>query len=295
MSNPVDTTGKFYLDVHSLDALRLQAQKNPKQALTAVSKQFEGVLMSMMLKSMRDATPQDGPFDSQQTKMYMSMLDQQLVQSLSQKGMGLAEIMVRQFSPPPAVPKPAVVSVPAPVAAAQTPAQAATPPAAAQTQATSVPMADSSDFVAKLLPHALEAEKATGIPAKFMLGQAALETGWGKHVIGSANGRSSHNLFGIKADKHWTGPVVTALTTEYVNGVPRKVYQNFRAYDSYAASFKDYAKMLSGNPRYASVVASSQDAAGFAQGLQSAGYATDPHYSDKLMHMFAQHPLNAVA
>ncbi len=271
MSNPVDSAGKFYLDVHSLDALRLQAAKDPKQALSAVSRQFESVLMSMMLKSMRDATPQEGLFDSEQTKLYMSMLDQQLSQTLSRKGMGLAEIMTRQLSP----------------GQAGQPVQA---PAALQT-AQSAPIG--SDFISGLLPHALEAAKATGIPAKFMLGQAALETGWGKHMIKSANGRNSHNLFGIKAGKNWTGPVVTALTTEYVNGVPKKVYQNFRAYGSYAESFQDYARLLSS--RYASVVASAQDAAGFAQGLQSAGYATDPDYAGKLMRMFAQNPLNAVA
>ncbi|HQT25558.1 MAG TPA: glucosaminidase domain-containing protein, partial [Burkholderiales bacterium] len=126
-------------------------------------------------------------------------------------------------------------------------------------------------------------------------GQAALETGWGRHEIKGASGRSSHNIFGIKADKHWKGGVVTAPTTEYVNGAPRKVYQNFRAYSSYAECFQDYAHMLASNPRYATVAASRQDAAGFAQGLQSAGYATDPHYSDKLMRIFGENAMQEVA
>ena len=289
MNDSIDSAGKFYLDAHGLDALRLQAKQNPNQALSQVSKQFEAVFMEMMLKSMRDATPQDGPFDSEQTKMYTSMLDQQIAQTLAKKGIGLADIMTRQLS-------------------RSTVAQHVNPPAAPQISRATLPQggvldaasavagsAGGADFISKMLPHAREAARRTGIPAKFMLGQAALETGWGKHEIKSANGRPSHNLFGIKADKHWKGPVVTAPTTEYVNGMPRKVYQNFRAYHSYAESFQDYAHMLAHDPRYASVVASGHDAAGFAQGLQTAGYATDPHYSDKLMRIFSENALQTVA
>ncbi|MHB1299267.1 MAG: flagellar assembly peptidoglycan hydrolase FlgJ [Burkholderiales bacterium] len=294
MNDAIDSAGKFYLDTHGLDALRLQAKQNPNQALSQVSRQFEAVFMEMMLKSMRDATPQDGPFDSEQTKMYTSMLDQQIAQTLAKKGIGLADIMTKQLSRstvaqhvnPPQQPMPQQISW------ATAPQAEAPSTDAASTMAGS---AQGRDFISKLLPHAREAARKTGIPAKFMLGQAALETGWGKHEIKSANGRPSHNLFGIKADKHWKGPVVTAPTTEYVNGMPRKVYQNFRAYHSYAESFQDYAHMLAHDPRYAPVVASGQDAAGFAQGLQSAGYATDPHYSDKLMRIFSVNALQTVA
>lgn len=120
------------------------------------------------------------------------------------------------------------------------------------------------------------ASAATGIPAKFMLGQAALETGWGKRVMQNPDGSSSHNLFGIKAGAGWTGKTVTAVTTEYVNGVPTTRSEKFRAYDTYADSFKDYANLLKSNPRYDKVLANATDASGFAQGLQRAGYATDP-------------------
>jgi flagellar protein FlgJ len=140
-------------------------------------------------------------------------------------------------------------------------------------------------FQEKLAAHAEEASRTTGIPAKFMLGQAALESGWGKHVIKSADGSSSHNLFGIKAGPNWKGKTVTAVTTEYVNGVPQKRVEKFRAYDSYADSFRDYAKMLRSNPRYEKVLANASDLKGFAQGLQRAGYATDPHYAAKLQHI----------
>ena len=137
-------------------------------------------------------------------------------------------------------------------------------------------------FQEKLHVHAAEAERATGVPAKFMLGQAALETGWGKRMIRNADGSNSHNLFGIKAGPGWKGKVATSVTTEYVNGRPHTKVEKFRAYDSPAESFKDYANMLARNPRYEKVLDSGGDAAAFAHGLQRAGYATDPQYAAKL-------------
>jgi flagellar protein FlgJ len=137
-------------------------------------------------------------------------------------------------------------------------------------------------FQEKLGAHAEAASRETGIPAKFMLGQAALESGWGKREIKGADGSASHNLFGIKAGPGWKGKVATAVTTEYVNGVPQTRMEKFRAYDSYADGFKDYAKLISNNPRYDKVMASAGDASSFAHGLQKAGYATDPHYATKL-------------
>jgi flagellar protein FlgJ len=137
-------------------------------------------------------------------------------------------------------------------------------------------------FQEKLHVHAAEAERTTGVPAKFMLGQAALESGWGKRMIRNADGTNSNNLFGIKAGPGWKGKVATAVTTEYVNGVARQKVERFRAYDTPADSFKDYANMLARNPRYDKVINSGGDAAAFAQGLQRAGYATDPMYAAKL-------------
>ena len=143
-------------------------------------------------------------------------------------------------------------------------------------------------FQEKLTAHAEEASRATGIPAKFMLGQAALESGWGKHEIMGRDGTTSHNLFGIKAGGSWTGKVAEAVTTEYVNGVPHTRVEKFRAYDSYADSFRDYAKLITENKRYDKVVASAGDASSFAQGLQRAGYATDPNYAAKLTRIIKQ-------
>lgn len=141
------------------------------------------------------------------------------------------------------------------------------------------------EFQTKLMPYAQQASQATGIPAVFMLGQAALESGWGKRELRGADGTPSYNLFGVKAGSNWKGPVVESVTTEYVGGVARKSVEKFRAYASYGEAFGDYANLLRSNPRYAEVVAQALQGLGaerFAQGLQKAGYATDPNYADKL-------------
>jgi flagellar protein FlgJ len=138
-------------------------------------------------------------------------------------------------------------------------------------------------FVDKLAAPAQAASAATGIPARFIIGQAALESGWGQSEIRKADGSTSHNVFGIKATKDWTGKTVSTVTTEYVNGRPQRTVEKFRAYDSYQEAMTDYASLLKGNPRYAQVINSSHDVNGFANGMQRAGYATDPHYARKLM------------
>ena len=137
-------------------------------------------------------------------------------------------------------------------------------------------------FFDRMKAHANEAAKATGIPAKFMLGQAALESGWGKREIKNPDGSTSHNLFGIKAGANWNGPTVSVTTTEYVNGIPRQSVEKFRAYSSYAESFKDYAALITKSPRYSAVAGNSGSVEGFAVSLQRAGYATDPRYAEKL-------------
>jgi len=145
------------------------------------------------------------------------------------------------------------------------------------------------DFIRSHQGAARAAEAASGIPAAFTVAQAAHESGWGQREIRNADGTSSHNLFGIKAGPGWSGPVAEITTTEYVGGEAQKVTARFRAYASYAESFRDYARLMKESPRYAGVVAqaaqapaSAASAQGFAHGLQRAGYATDPAYADKL-------------
>jgi flagellar protein FlgJ len=288
-----DLTSKFALDVQGVDQLRFDAKQSSPEALKQAAQQFEAVFMNMLMKSMRDATPQDGLFESEQTRMYTSMLDQQLSQRMASRGIGLAEVMVRQLSGamnaiPPGEDVPPLADLNSrglPLNAPEVPLATplATPPAR-----TGKASAHVEDFVQRLLPHAEAASAATGIPARFMLGQAALETGWGKSEIRGADGQNSHNLFGIKAGASWKGQTVDIVTTEYVNGKPQKQVDTFRAYDSYADAFRDYGNLLRGNARYQNVIAQGQDAAGFAHGLQQAGYATDPKYAQKLMSIIGQ-------
>lgn len=271
MSTSASDIGGLALGAQSLDKLRLQAKQSPDQAIKGAAQQFEQVFLNMMLKSMREATPQEGMFDSEQTKMFTGMLDQQLAQSMSSgHGIGLADVMARQLS------RSSLGAEIDPAAAGKT----------APVTRTSIPSAYNEnfqqDFVRKLMPHAEQASRATGIPAQLMVGQAALESGWGRREIKSAEGVNSHNLFGIKAGPGWNGKVAEVMTTEYHNGVANKQVEKFRAYDSYADSFKDYADILSSNPRYADVLRQGNNAQGFANALQQAGYATDPKYGDKL-------------
>lgn len=319
MVTSADLTSQLALDVQAVNGLRIEARKASQAGLESAAKQFEALFMNMMLKSMREATSQDSLLDSDQSRLYISMLDQQLSQSMASRGIGMADVMVRQLShglsaelPQEAAPDQAPVPASAPLSVQPQPP--ASPQSSApmyqtrpQMQASTLapqqpsqmatfqpgPQTQVAEFQAKLMPHAQEASQATGIPARFMLGQAALESGWGKREIRAADGTPSHNLFGVKAGSNWKGPVVETVTTEYVNGVAQKSVERFRAYDSYADAFRDYANLLRGNPRYAGVmaqVAQGLDAEGFAHGLQRAGYATDPNYADKLSRIIKTTP-----
>jgi len=292
MVDRLNTTANLALDTQNLEQLRAQAKRSPDQALKAAAQQFESVFLNMMLKSMREATPQDGVFDSEQTKMFTGMLDQQLAQSMASRGVGLADMMVKQLSHQMGGPTAAGVDKPASPAVAPLPQSAAPSTALGGRVMNAVPSAYSEaaqqDFVNKMLPHAMQASQASGVPAQLMLGQAALESGWGKREIRMADGSSSYNLFGIKANASWNGKVAEVMTTEYKNGVAYKQVEKFRAYSSYAEAFQDYAGMLSGNPRYAGVLQQGNDAAGMAQALQKAGYATDPKYAEKLARVMGQ-------
>jgi flagellar protein FlgJ len=298
-----DLSGKFALDTNGLGDLKKSAKAGSPDALKGAATQFESMFINMMMKSMRDATPQDGMMDSQETKTFTTMLDQQMSQKLAKRGIGLADVLVRQLTTQQsgaalakdmqsgalggganAGEEPRAARLKLDPDAMSTDGAAAVSGLSGSARSTSSAgkPAHVRAFQDKLADAAEEAEQATGVPAKFMLGQAALETGWGKRVIRNRDGSSSNNLFGIKAGPNWKGKVATAVTTEYVNGQPHTRVEKFRSYASHAEAFKDYAKMLSNNPRYEKVLAHGGDASTFAHGLQRAGYATDPQYAAKL-------------
>ena len=312
-ANAATAANPNVFDASSLTALKRQVKGGDPKALKAVAQQFEALFLQMVLKSMRDAIPREGLFDSDQSRMYESLLDQQMAQVLGSKsgGTGLAAMIEKQLlqqntepqaldgplplSPPtrffrfsegkaiplpretlaPLLPDPQPGVVPGSRAVSR-PSSAADPAVTGEGVSPAV-----REFAARLWPAAEETARATGVPAHFMVAQAALETGWGKSELRHADGSTSFNVFGIKAGRNWQGPVVESTTTEYVNGVAQKQLERFRAYGSYAEAFRDYSSVLSANPRYAGVLGT-QDAGSFARGLQRAGYATDPMYAAKL-------------
>lgn len=302
-------------DGRSLDALRRDAQRDPHGAVKKAAQQFEALFMQMVLKSMREALPKSGMLESTAQEMYTGMLDQQLATKVAAGGTGLADMIAKQLArhmqagaaeptaggllPPSAVAvrdryaqrarpgpngaaryaEPAAIAQGAPAREARL-ERSATP--SAVREASAADDAVQRRFVLRHWDHALAAERQTGIAAKFIVGQAALESGWGRHEMRDASGRPSHNLFGIKAGPDWRGRTVEVLTTEYENGVGKRVVEKFRAYDSYGEAFRDWARLMTSNPRYAAVLRAGRDANGFAHGLQRAGYATDPQYGAKL-------------
>lgn len=310
------SAGDLAADSRSLDGLKRSAQRDPRGAIKQAAQQFEALFMQMVLKSMRDATPKSGLLDSPAGDTYTGMLDQQMATRMSSSGTGLADVIVRQLTrhmdrgadkgavagsaADAAGTAPATVSA-APASAARSRALAAYDSAARATPLASADRAlerlappplngngsPQRNFVTRHWDAAQAAQQATGIPAQFVLSQAALESGWGKAEIRGADGLPSYNLFGIKATGGWQGRTVEVVTTEYENGTARKVVEKFRAYNNYSEAFRDWAQLLAANPRYAGVLAQGRDAAGFAHGLQRAGYATDPAYGDKLTRVIA--------
>jgi len=296
-----DQSNSLAIDLKNLGSLKSAAKKNSPEALKAAAKQFEGLFINMMLKSMRDAVPKSGMNDSPAHKTYTSMLDQQLSQNLSQRGIGIADMMIKQLkarentiapdasnlSKTPQAQVSAISQEQSPIGQMAKYQEQLAQRVAEQQLATEQSLGNKlfhgiRDFVSGVADGAQLASQITGIPASYITAQAALESGWGKRQITNQDGSTSHNLFGIKAGGSWQGKVAKVWTTEFINGSYQKVLADFRSYDSYADSFKDYAALLVNSPRYHGVIANGKNPAGFAEGLQNAGYATDPNYASKL-------------
>lgn len=296
---------RLAVDVADAQALKAKAASGDREALVGAARQFESLLVSQMLKAMRQTrfNDEDDPMSGGESmKLYRDLLDQQWASQLSKgKGLGFADMMVKAMErmPPSTAEKLPQVSAPGAVQATLEPAeqvagqQSGSTEAGAVAGATAATEANASgkrsiqaEFLARLRPHAEAAAATTGVPAEFILAHAALESGWGRHEIKDANGQGSHNLFGIKAGRSWDGAVAETLTTEYRQGVPMKLSQNFRAYADYSSAFTDYANLL--KARYGVALEGGADASAFAQGLVAGGYATDPAYGDKLQAVIAR-------
>lgn len=278
---PLPSTGDALHDP-TLSGLKAKASTDPKAAIKTAARQFEALFMQQLMKSMRDTTMSTGMMDNAGTKMGQDMLDTQFAGQMTGLPGGLSDAIMRQLERQ-------TTSASASTSAGASAGTTRSPQAAvAAAGAAGAPSGtgDASDrqtaFLQRHQGAASAAEDATGIPATFMMAQAAHESGWGKREIKNADGTSSHNLFGIKAGPGWTGATTSVTTTEYTDGQAHKVTAKFRSYPSYLEAFQDYAQMMKNNPRYSQVIANSKTPTGFAQGLQKAGYATDPGYATKL-------------
>ncbi|MBU2869982.1 flagellar assembly peptidoglycan hydrolase FlgJ [Colwellia sp. E2M01] len=138
------------------------------------------------------------------------------------------------------------------------------------------------DFVTALIEPAQKVQEELGVPFAVVIAQAALETGWGQKIIKHQNGESSNNLFNIKADSRWAGDKITKDTLEFEEGAMVKKAEPFRTYQTLADSINDYINFLSTSERYEEALQNSSNVEHFLQGLQKAGYATDPQYAEKI-------------
>ncbi|HHI76446.1 MAG TPA: flagellar assembly peptidoglycan hydrolase FlgJ [Gammaproteobacteria bacterium] len=291
---------QVYTDFAGLGALRARAREDRKGALDEVARQFESLFTQMMLRSMRDASFGGGLLDSRNTEFYRDMYDQQLAVELSrQRGLGLAEVIKRQLGgmqgrtgPGRSVQDYRREALPAAVQAAAAAASERVPSAAPPAES-APPALDGTPetFVRVLAPAARAAARRLGLPPEALLAQAALETGWGAHVMRRPDGASSHNLFGIKADGRWSGERVSVTTLEYKDGVALKTRADFRAYNDWADSFEDYVRFVRDNPRYRKALQATDDAGRYFEELQRAGYATDPAYARKIRRILESGPL----
>lgn len=252
-------------DFKHFSALRRNARSDDPTALREVARQFESIFTKMMLDSMRKASFGDPLFGSDQGDMYQGMMDDQLSIEMSQgKGMGLADLLIKQLSHGTHMKSGDDLAVPG------------------SDKAFPVSEDSKNKFIEKMLPKAVEAGKALGVDPRAIIAQAALETGWGTSQPTDSTG-ASNNLFGIKAGAHWHGASVASGTQEYAAGVAADEVARFRAYESSDSSVDDYVKLLRDNPRYAEALNTGGDVRAFATALQRGGYATDPDYANKLV------------
>ncbi|MGB0204121.1 MAG: flagellar assembly peptidoglycan hydrolase FlgJ [Neptuniibacter sp.] len=269
---------------------------------------------------------EDNFMNSSQTKFYQSMYDNQISMEMANaKGIGLTDVLVRQLggqadakTPNPelqnlesrrlnqAMDQAAAIAASALLAKAEgeenppgvtlTDEQKTTVKEVFEQQLKAAVNAQESDlperfetpeeFVEKLMPLAEKVASELGVDPRVLLAQSALETGWGKFMVRDADVSNSNNLFNIKADSRWGGNSARVFTLEYRNGVAQREQAQFRSYESYEDSFRDYVDFLKNSPRYTLALENANDPYAYVQQLQEAGYATDPEYAEKIKRIF---------
>jgi len=302
-----------YTDFKELAQLRAAAGRQSPEALRETARQFEALFVQNMLKAMRDASPGDGLFDSDQTDFYRDIYDSQLaLEIVKGRGIGIADMLMKslggpaeqvqhgkdpqqaathagQSAPPPGETIQAVPLVPVTgthralldIDSRATPLVPLTRQGGAGTALDWQPQSP-EQFVRELMPYAERGAAELGVQPGVLVAQAALETGWGQKIIRHPDGSNSFNLFGIKAGPGWAGDRVNVQTLEFEGGVAVKKRAAFRSYPSLDDAVSGYIEFLRGNPRYRQVLEKAGDTDAYLDGLESAGYATDPSYADKI-------------
>lgn len=274
----------MYSDFAGLARLREEAKDQSPEAAREAAQQFEALFVQMMLQSMRSANAVLG---EKRDTTYEEMFDRQIALELTRgKGLGIADLLMKQMafegsdgSGP--LTQDAFAGIDPGRFRQAIDAAASEVRQAAERRRDWQPVGR-EEFVRDLLPLAERAAEDLGVDPRVLVAQAALETGWGQHVIRDSGGLSSNNLFGIKATGSWRGPQLAIPTLEYEDGVARRHRENFRVYDDLAAGFADYVKLISGSERYTDAVSNAADPDAYLDALQDAGYATDPNYADKI-------------
>ncbi len=267
-------TNRAYTDFSQFAEMRLGAKQDPNASLKEVARQFESIFINMVMKSMRDASFGDPLFDSNQSEMYQEMFDKQIALDMSKgKGLGLADALVMQMKQYVPENKNSVGSV----TSIQQPLK---DPFILQRENTT--FSSPEQFVNTIQPYAEVAAEELGVDVNVLIAQAALETGWGKAIGKLPDGSSSYNLFNIKAQRGYDGDKYVKQTIEIDNGVAKTEIAAFRSYNNYQESFDDYVSFIKNNPRYAEALNVSEDSFKYIDSIQRAGYATDPHYAEKI-------------
>lgn len=291
-----------YTDLASVNAIRSLKDKN--QALDKIAQQFESMMTRMMMKSMRSANEvfaQGNFLSSHEGDMYRDMHDDQLALTLSQgRGIGLAEVMVRQLQSRYGEAETSADNKTAGVAGYLSNRNAAIPTGYSSKNVLAVerPAVDQGErpgssnplqfdgsaqqFVNQLYPSAQKAAMELGVDPAVLIAQSALETGWGLKLSGDSSGQSSLNFFNIKSDSRWQGDSVSVPTMEFRQGLAVRERANFRSYDSAQQSFEDYVDFIRNSSRYEQAL-QSDSSENYIRHLSEAGYATDPAYAEKII------------
>lgn len=288
-------------DFHSLHELKRASKEDPKKALPLVAKQFEGIFLQTMLKTMRMGShfvDESSPFRGRNAETFQEMLDGQYVSKMinSPSGIGIADMLTKQLGGTVQKSKNALeigqITTKYTIPKGDALETNMTDVTLATKKPESTPTTMIDDFVSSIWSKAKQAASLMGLDPKILIAQAALETGWGQSVAKDTDGSSSNNLFNIKSGNNKDFGSVNIKTTEYIADTPIKMNASFRKYNSIEDSFNDYVTLIKNSDRYQNALANAGNPERYVDELGKAGYATDPNYGSKILSIYHSDELN---